>query len=87
MKDETILKIAEETEKVLKRMEFHEPCDQLLPSYNALLTAARENHPEDGFIQALQPIEDVSAKGKNKNQLQILFSQLRIALAALAEPE
>ncbi len=85
MKDETIVKIAEKTEKILLRMEFHEPCDQLLPSYNALLTAARENHPEDGFIQALQPISALP-KGST-NQLHILFSQLRIALEALMEPE
>lgn len=81
MKDSVILKMAEETCSILDQMMFHEPCDQLGASYNALIAAAQANHPDDAFLKALKPIQE-PAEG-SKNQMQILFTQLRIVLDAL----
>ena len=81
MKDSLILKVAEETISIRDQMEFHEPCDQLGASYNALLAAAQTNHPDDAFLKALKPIQG-TAEG-SKNQMQILFTQLRIVMDAL----
>ncbi|MCC6444191.1 MAG: hypothetical protein IT210_12150 [Armatimonadetes bacterium] len=88
MKDEVILRIADETCQVLKRMEFFEPCGYVLPTYNALLQAAKSNHPEDPFLQTLSPIPVDSAnggEGAGVRQLHILMTQLRIALEAKLE--
>jgi hypothetical protein len=83
MKDSTILDLAGTTATLLKRMEFHESADKVAPSYNALLGAAKENHPENPFLSSLEPVD-----GKiNKNQLQILFTQLRIVVEATLETD
>jgi hypothetical protein len=81
MKDETIIKIAEDTAKTLAGMQFFEPCGQLMPTYNALIKAAKGNHPDEPFLQALPESNEMVEDGVN--QLKILFSQLRIALDSL----
>ena len=84
MEDRVILKLAAETAAILGNMAFHEPCDEIRPSYNALLLAAQANHPTDTFLQALKPLKgDLDGV---KNQMQILFTQLRIVMESLQEP-
>jgi hypothetical protein len=90
MTDQTIIRILEETQKPLSRMEHFEHCLFLVPSYNALLTSARANHPEEEFLRVL-PLLDPEAKDKdgdpiiNPRQLAILFAQLRIVLEGMVE--
>jgi len=83
MEDKLILKLAEETVSILADMEFHEPCDKVGASYNALLAAAKKNHPDDTFLAAMLPVEGGMEGGKH--QLQILFTQLRIVMDALQQ--
>lgn len=56
MTDEAIIRITQESCKVLSGVPWHSECKYLLPSYNALLQAAKANHPEDPFISALPTI-------------------------------
>ena len=81
MTDQTIAKIAEATSSLLRKVLPGENATNVLPSYNAILAAAQENHPDDTFLAALKPIE----KSENAIDLGILFSQLRIALEAINE--
>jgi hypothetical protein len=63
MVDKLILKIAEETASLLNEVPPHThtgaqtKCEAVVPSYNALLVAAQENHPADKFLMGLRPIE------------------------------
>src|SRR5947209_7066554 len=79
MSDETIVRMIEETSKILSRLEWMVPATHLLPTYSALLRAARENHPDDPFLGAL-PAFGSGTEEINAPQLNILFTQLRIAL-------
>ena len=79
MTDQTISKIAEETTGLLRKFLPGETASNIIASYNALLAAARQNHPEDAFLSALTPIETT----ESALDLAILFSQLRIALEAI----
>lgn len=84
MKDSVILEMLEESGRVLNRMEFFEPCKHIVPTYNALLLAARENHPEEPFLQALPTVEPGGGEDSvNPRTLALLCGQLRIALASL----
>jgi hypothetical protein len=85
MTDETIVKMLRETCQVLSRMEFFEPSKYLLPSYNALLTAARANHPNEPFLSVLPTLEGgEDEEAFNPHTACILFSQLRIALESMS---
>ena len=53
----------------------------MLPSYNALLQAAKENHPDDPIIRVLPAIELGEEGDIRAQQLNILFTQLRIAIS------
>jgi hypothetical protein len=82
MKDEAIWRIAKQTAKVLSGMQFFMSCKHLLPSYHALLLAAKANHPDDPFLNAL-PVLDPEEGEENAiapPQLNILFTQLYLAL-------
>src|SRR5262249_50632963 len=61
---------------------WHEEGTHVVPSYNALLQAAKENHPDDPIIRILPPLE-LGDGGIRAPQLNILFTQLRIALESL----
>src|SRR5438067_13639078 len=85
MNDETILRMVEETCKVLSRLDFFVSAKHFMPSYNALLQAARENHPDDRFLGVL-PILGLGGEEEiNAPQLHILFTQLRVALESLQQ--
>jgi hypothetical protein len=86
MRDEAIIRIAEQSAKVLAGMQFFMSCKYLLPSYHALLLAAKANHPDDPFLSALPVIEpEQEENGLAPPQLNILFTQLRLALESLQE--
>lgn len=97
MTDTLILRLVDETCKVLARMEFFNPCTYLIPSYNALVQAAQANHPDDPYLNTafplLQPGGTVARSEKhhedadavNPPQLRILFTQLRIILESLQD--
>jgi hypothetical protein len=91
MKDEAIWRIAKHTAKVLAGMQFFMSCKHLLPSYHALLVAAKANHPEDPFLNALPVLEpDGDDNAIGPPQLNILFTQLYLALESWmgdGEPE
>jgi uncharacterized protein YjbI with pentapeptide repeats len=91
MTDDVIIRLAEETCRVLAKMEFPQSCSYLQPSYNALVQAAKANHPDDVFLSSLPTLEYNTTgvfgekSGTPPQELQILFSQLRIALESLQE--
>jgi hypothetical protein len=90
MKDAVIIRMIDETSKGLARMRFPESwsCAHIVPSYIALVRAAKANHPNDPFLAALPVLDRDQGKGLNPTELQLLFTQLRIALESLhGEPE
>ncbi|MBW3622105.1 MAG: hypothetical protein KY468_01690 [Armatimonadetes bacterium] len=83
MTDEMILRMADETVQILSKAPWHLDCKHLLPTYNAMLVAARDNHPDDSFLGALVPINPNNGD-VNAPILTVLFAQLRMALESLA---
>lgn len=60
-------------------------CPYMVPSYNALVSAASANHPDDAFLKVLTPIPTT---GDDRDSISIaeitaLFAQLIIALESL----
>jgi hypothetical protein len=82
MTDDVIIRLAEETCRVLAKMEFPQSCSHLQPSYNTLVEAAKTNHPEDTFLRAL-PTLQYDLNPVAPQEMNILFTQLRIALESL----
>lgn len=80
MKVDTLIRLVEEAAKGLADVDGYCNCRNLVPSYNALLTAAKDALPEDAFLRALQPLEKDHAQAA---EMRILFGQLRIALESL----
>ena len=83
MKDEVLVRIAAETASLLDEMGFQEDVQSLVASYNAVLREAKQNHADNRFLQSIETLE----RSEGKQQLQILFTQLRIALEALKEDQ
>ena len=79
MTDQLIIRIAEETTSLLKKVLPGDSASNVIPSYNALLAAAQKNHPDEPFLATLQPIE----RSESAVDLAILFSQLRIVIEAI----
>ena len=84
MRDDVIVRMVQETCKVLSEMHPYEECRSLVPSYNALLDAARANHPEESFLKVLPSLPDREDSHVSSGNFQILFAQLRIMLEGLA---
>ena len=57
MRDEVIIRMLQEASHGLKEVSFPVTTPHLIPSYNALLAAAKVNHPTDPFLSVLSPIE------------------------------
>lgn len=86
MKDATIVRMLEETCSMLKHVDAYVSCTHLVPSYNALLTAAKANHPNDPFLSALSLLPTNSnEKGCGSSEIRVLFAQMRIALESFQE--
>jgi hypothetical protein len=82
MKDEIIRRILDETCQALKGVHFPVQTPHLIPSYNALLTAAKDNHPNDSFLRVLEPLEPGES---GPEEMRVLFAQLRIVLESYME--
>jgi hypothetical protein len=87
MKDVMIVKMIDETSKGLSRMHFPQSwsCAHIVPSYIALVRAAKANHPNDPFLAALPVLDRDQGKGITPPELHLLFTQLRLALESLRE--
>lgn len=81
MKDEFILKMAEAATAVLGRTMGPSSVDNLIPSYNLLISSAQQNHLEDPFLSKLSPI----VESTSPPELAVLFAQLRLAVEAANE--
>jgi len=82
MRDETIIRMLEDACTALEGVTFPTKTPNLVPSYNALLVAARANHPDDPFLGALSNIEN---KDAGPEEMRVLFGQLRIVLESYEE--
>jgi hypothetical protein len=90
MKDETLIRLAEETAKWLSQTITVNPAPQMVPSYNAFLTAAKANHPTNPFLNALHPLSSDSDAHPGDDLVTVgemiaLFGQVRIVLESLRE--
>ena len=84
MNDAAILKMINATTETLSMMESWNECDYLAAPYNALLVAARENHPNDSFLMAMPMI--LAGEYKiNGPGLNVLYRQLRVAIESILE--
>lgn len=89
MNDATIIRIATETTRHLGNAISVSPAPHMTPSYNALLLAARANHPGDPFLSALSPLPSPGESGACGEsvcvaEITALFAQLAIALESLS---
>jgi hypothetical protein len=89
MNDETIIRMATETVKHLRNAISVNSCPYMVPSYNAMVLAAKANHPDDYFLRGLSPLPVSGANGEDGPgncisvaELSALFAQLAIALEA-----
>jgi len=91
MKDITLVRMLDEARKGLEGVNFPAKTPHLLPAYNALLMAARANHPDDVFLHMLPPIENRVVEGRRDGpecgpeEMRVLFGQLYICMQSFAE--
>jgi hypothetical protein len=84
MTDAALIRIAEETIQALSPVVVMNLAHQMVPSYHALLQAAKANHPNDPFIGGLSPLEFKTDNDYiTVGEMIALFAQLRIALESL----
>lgn len=81
MRVETLVRMVEEAAKSLSEVDGYCNCQNLIPSYNALLAASKAALPEDAFLRALTPLEGDRAHAA---EMRVLFGQLHIALESLS---
>ncbi|MGC4045632.1 MAG: hypothetical protein QM758_17715 [Armatimonas sp.] len=81
MKDTILLQLIQATIGHLKHAVSVSPALQLIPSYNAVLSAAKANHPEDTFLKVLLPLEP-SGEMISIAEMTALFAQIGIVLEA-----
>lgn len=84
MKDATIIRMAEETAVALRDAHAFQETTHMAPTYNAMLQAARANHPDDLFLNTLVAI-NTDSDGISIAELRALLAQLRIALESLKD--
>lgn len=81
MTDHFLLNLIEEIVKALSESDGNSPCTEMVPSYNAILSTAKSNHPNHPFLSLLSPIE--KDRFINVAVLMALFAQVRIVLESL----
>jgi hypothetical protein len=88
MKDELIIKLIQETVRHLGNAISVSSANQMIPSYNAILTAAQTNHPNHPFLSHLKPL------GRDRNdeedhisiaEITALFAQIGISIESLRD--
>ena len=82
MRDEVIIRMLEDACTTLEGASFPVRTPNLVPAYNALLAAAKANHPGDAFLGTLGAIEPGES---GPEEMRVLFGQLRIVLESLGE--
>ena len=85
MKDETLIRLAEETAKWLSQTITVNPAPQMVPSYNAFLSAAKANHPTNPFLNVLHPLATDGDELVTVGEMIALFGQVRIVLESLRD--
>ena len=86
MNDATILRMAAETVRHLGNAISVGPATYMVPSYNALVAAARANHRDDTFLKMLEPLDlsgDKHGETISIAEITALFAQLAIAVESL----
>ena len=81
MNDTILLKLIHETVKHLKEAISVNPAYQMIPSYNAILAAAKENHPDDTFLRVLAPLT-TDGELITIAEITALFAQIGIVVEA-----
>jgi hypothetical protein len=79
MNDTILLKLIHETIGHLKHAISVSPALQLIPSYNAVLAAAKTNHPDHPFLKVLEPLEP-NGELISIAEMSALFAQIGIVL-------
>lgn len=85
MRDEILVRLLEDTCKKLEKVRFPVETPHLAPTYNAMLGAAKENHPGHPYLRFLELLPPDAQPGPE--ELNILFGQLRIVLEAITTGE
>ena len=80
MKDETVLRLVQDASQKLEHVRFPVTTPNLIPVYNALLAAAKANHPGDSFLALLPALTEGET---GPEEMRVLLGQLRIVLEAL----
>ncbi len=85
MNDELLIRLLEDTCRKLEKIKFPVETPHLAPTYNALLGAAKANHPGHPYLGFLELLPAEAQPGPE--ELSILFGQLRIVLEAITTGE
>jgi hypothetical protein len=83
IRDEMLVRMIEEASKSLSQVDGYQNCSLLVGSYNALLQAAKANHPNDPFLSALERL-DKEEDDVTVAVMRVLLGQMRIALESLS---
>lgn len=78
MNDQTIIRVAGLTWELLRKPAIPDSANNVVPSYNSLLRAAKRNHPDNEFLTELPEVEPPA----NTTELAVLFSQIQRILEA-----
>ena len=84
MNDKILLKLISETVRHLKDAISVNPAYQMIPSYNAILAAAKENYPDDTFLRVLAPLT-TDGELVTIAEITALFAQIGIVVEARSE--
>jgi hypothetical protein len=85
MTDAIIIRMAEETSKYLGDAHPFDRSTTMVGPYNALIQAARANHPDDTFLSVLSLAVTDEERGPTIAEMRALLAQLRIALESLRQ--
>ncbi len=84
MNDALLLRLIGAMTKPLTHVDGHCSVDEIIPSYNALLTEAKANHPDVTFLANISPLKQNSI---NAGPMLALLAQLQIVLEYLQEEQ
>ena len=82
MKDETLVRLVQDASQKLEHVRFPVTTPNLISVYNALLAAAKVNHPSDPYLSLLPTLADGET---GPEEMRVLLGQLRIVLEALQD--
>jgi len=82
MKDEILVRLVQDACQKLEHVHFPVATPHLVPIYDALLAAAKANHPGDPYLSLLPALADGET---GPEEMRVLLGQLRILLEALQD--